>query len=259
MIQPICIRSIVSSVLLLAGLTAASSISATIIQYGPGDNLYAWKEEKQTYDDLSVTPNIKGVGGAGRYPIGTTIITNNGNTRLDWANRTYAEAGSALHQTPLHQIRGNLSKNNDNYNDVDLFEIWIEDPSVFKAYTAQTNNETRVTNPQLFLFDGDGYGIYASDNAPFNSGLPFSQAIIDASVVDTLTNPGLFGSLTAGVYLIGISRHDVYPRYEDPVTGNNRRIFNPNNRYHMFVKSQADPNGVVLPITWYPIGQVTYP
>lgn len=181
------------------------------------------------------------MGGAGRYPIGTTIITNNGNTRLDWANRTYAEAGSALHQTPLHQIRGNLSKNNRNYNDVDLFEIWIEDPSVFKAYTKQTNNETRVANPQLFLFDGDGHGVYASDNAPFNSGLHLSQAIIDASVVDTLTNPDLFGSLTSGLYLLGISRHDVHPRYKDG--NNNRRIFNPNNRYNMFVRSQADPNG----------------
>lgn len=197
------------------------------------------------------------MGGAGRYPIGTTIITNNGNTRLDWANRTYAEAGSALHQTPLHQIRGNLSKNNRNYNDVDLFEIWIEDPSVFKAYTKQTNNETRVANPQLFLFDGDGHGVYASDNAPFNSGLHLSQAIIDASVVDTLTNPDLFGSLTSGLYLLVspdmMSTHGIRMAI---ITGGFLTL---TIDIICLLGRKRILMGMVLPITLCPSGQVAYP
>lgn len=235
--QPSLIRALTSSVLLLAGLIAATTTSATVIHYGPGDSLAAWKEEKQNYSDLSVIPNILGVGGAGRFPIGTTIINNNGGIRLDWANRTYAEAGSALHQTRLNQIRGFLRKNNNKFNDVDLFEIWIEDPSEFKAYTVQTAKETRVTDPQLFLFDGLGHGIFANDNDPLGgTGVNQFQAIIDASLRST-------ADLTSGLFLLGISRNDLDPRYTDPDRGNPRQIFNEANPSNRFVNNHATRDG----------------
>ncbi len=224
------IRSVISSVVLLAGLTATATTSATVIHYGPGDSLNAWKEEKQTYD----APGIQGVGGAGRYPIGTLITTNSGDTRLDWANRTYAEAGSALHQTPLNQIRGNLAKGN--YKDVDLYEIWIDDLSLFKAYTVQTADQTRVADPQLFLFDGLGHGIFANDNDPLGTGVNALQAIIDASLRSV-------ENLTSGLYLLGISRDDVDPRYTDPDTGQQRQIFNEQNPYNRFVNDHASRDG----------------
>jgi hypothetical protein len=79
--------------------------------------------------------------------------------------------------------------------DVDLYLIRITDPATFSALV-----ESGDDDPQVFLFDAEGFGIAGDDDqsfASFNAGLPQG-------------NP-LYASRPAGLYLLGVSIFDVNP------------------------------------------------
>lgn len=59
---------------------------------------------------------------------------------------------------PLLEIRGSLI---DGF-DVDMFRIWITAPSSFLAQTLES--PFFVSDPQLFLFDSSGAGVYMNDD-----------------------------------------------------------------------------------------------
>jgi hypothetical protein len=146
-----------------------------------------------------------------------------------------------IHATVIHYSFGDsLTARN---KDVDLYGIWINDPFVFKSHTVQDKYWTQATDPQLFLFDDNGDGIDASDSTPFESSLNISQSIIDASVVDALTDPDLFGGLTASLYLLGISWSDLNTKYTNPDDANETQSFNTRGLYTVLGNSHFDPNG----------------
>ena len=91
----------------------------------------------------------------------------------------------------LDTIFGDLTE----FEDVDLYRIYIPDPLLFSAYTVE--DVFNVPDPKLFLFTEAGRGVYAVDDdngtqARFPLGDPF-------------------GLLTAGNYLLGISRFGFHP------------------------------------------------
>lgn len=116
------------------------------------------------------------------------------------AAAVWVEAGDAG-QTPasaqggpsvvLDAIFGDLTA----FEDIDLYRIYIPDPLLFSAYTVE--DVFNVPDPKLFLFTEIGRGIYAVDD---DNG---TQARFPAG--DPL------GLLTAGNYLLGISRFGFRP------------------------------------------------
>lgn len=85
-----------------------------------------------------------------------------------------------------------------NISDPDLFEIRIDGTSPFSATTL--GEPSNIFNPQLFLFDASGYGVYANDDAfSFTTGALISPDFIPA--------PGL--------YYIGIAPYGVVARSGD--------------------------------------------
>lgn len=81
--------------------------------------------------------------------------------------------------TTLDSITGSLSDNND----VDLFQITLTGGKTFSATTeAKTDFD-----PQLFLFDEDGFGVYARDDTPTSV-----QPTLPANHPLTPTDPGVY-------------------------------------------------------------------
>jgi hypothetical protein len=79
--------------------------------------------------------------------------------------------------------------------DVDLYLIRITDPATFSALV-----ESGDDDPQVFLFDAQGFGIAGDDDqgfASFNSSLPQGNS--------------LYASRPAGLYLLGVSVFDADP------------------------------------------------
>lgn len=76
-------------------------------------------------------------------------------------------------------IFGSLSNPDpfDSAFDVDLYQIFISDPLEFSASTANSPG-VNVSDPQLFLFDSDGHGVYMNDDD--ESGLNGSQSSLPA-------------------------------------------------------------------------------
>lgn len=88
-------------------------------------------------DSLVQVSSYFEVGDAGNLPTSAQAVT-----------------GSGI----ISDIYGTLSSNND----VDMFKIYIYDPSNF--YASTINDNTTVYDTQLFLFDENGYGVLGNDD-----------------------------------------------------------------------------------------------
>jgi hypothetical protein len=121
---------------------------------------------------------------------------------------TYAEIGDAGQTldtatiadtqpgTALDAIVGTLTANN-----ADLFQIYISDPATFSANTLFTTPGVNNFNTSLFLFNLEGFGVYANDDATGSqSALPAGNAL---------------SPTTAGLYYIAISGSGFSPVSED--------------------------------------------
>lgn len=108
----------------------------------------------------------------------------NGNAGQTLADAQVIPGGSAR----LSSINGTLSSNND----VDLYQINVTDGTSFSASTVGGTN----LDTQLFLFDANGIGVLANDQAS-NS----AQSTLSAN------------SLNPGTYFLAISNYD-----NDPVS-----------------------------------------
>ncbi|MEQ8755342.1 MAG: DVUA0089 family protein [Coleofasciculus sp. G1-WW12-02] len=93
---------------------------------------------------------------------------------------------------PLTTISGNFSRPTD----VDLFQIYLNGGGTFSATTVGGT----TLDTQLFLFDGNGLGVYANDDTTGN--------------ITQSTLPGGNGltPTTAGIYYLAVSRYDNDPR-----------------------------------------------
>jgi hypothetical protein len=112
------------------------------------------------------------------------------------AGRTLATANvMPVTSGTLDFIFGNLSAPDpfDSALDVDLYRIYIVDPLNFSAQTVSAPG-LNVSDPQLFLFNDVGNGVYMNDDD--ESGLNGSQSLLPAG------HP--FGPITAGYYYLGI-------------------------------------------------------
>jgi hypothetical protein len=92
---------------------------------------------------------------------------------------------------PLDTIFGDLSDPDPAFSavDVDLYLIRIVDPLNFSAGTVDAPG-FYVSDPQLFLFDEMGFGIYMNDDD--ESGLSGSQSLLPAGHPSGPTVPGLY-------------------------------------------------------------------
>lgn len=90
----------------------------------------------------------------------------------------------------LTAIQGTLEDPNsaEHYLDIDLFRIFIGDATAFSAMTVDAS--TNVSDPQLFLFDASGNGVFMNDDDGING----SQSALGALP---------FG-FSAGLYYLGI-------------------------------------------------------
>ena len=95
---------------------------------------------------------------------------------------------------PLDTITGRVGTGSD------MFKIQLNSASLF---TATAFGTTTPFNPQLFLFDSTGAGLFANDNAPANASNAEIQTV-----------------LQAGMYFLGISKSD-----RDPLNNAGQEIF----------------------------------
>jgi hypothetical protein len=112
---------------------------------------------------------------------------------------------------PLTAILGNLSAPDpfDALLDVDMFRIYISDPGAFSASTVNSPG-LLVDDPQLFLFNSAGIGVFMNDDDP--SGLNGAQSAL---------GPLPLGFLQ-GVYVLAIGWWD-----NEPVSAIDDLIFDP--------------------------------
>lgn len=100
---------------------------------------------------------------------------------------------------PLNMIVGSLS------GDVDLFKLFLEGGQTFSATTLTVENLTELPgeifagipseileDPQLFLFNADGIGVYGNDDTSFST-----QAVLPSG--------GMFSPTNSGFYYLAIS------------------------------------------------------
>jgi hypothetical protein len=109
------------------------------------------------------------------------------------AGRLPATAQTAIGTGPLDVILGNL----ESLTEADMFLIWIVDPLVFSAITVDTG--FNVNDPQIFLFDNAGLGVYMNDDYAGGGGqsqLPAGHAL---------------GPARAGLYYLAIGWWDNEP------------------------------------------------
>lgn len=93
---------------------------------------------------------------------------------------------------PLRNIYGTISTNDD----VDLYKIFISNPTTFSAAVTSTSGQF---DSVLALFNSGGYGLYANDDARYedrNAGLPAGS---------------LLGPQAAGWYYLAIFGLDTTP------------------------------------------------
>jgi hypothetical protein len=129
---------------------------------------------------------LLGGAAADRCRAQTTIWTESGD-----AGQTLSTYQKVVGTGSLTAITGSIS----GANDVDIFSIYIADPSTFSATTA--TNAGSLNDTQLFLFKLDGTGILANDDSggTLKSTLPAGDSRLTG--------------LIAGTYLIGISAFDL--------------------------------------------------
>lgn len=118
------------------------------------------------------------------------------------AGRDLATANVTDVAGTLDAILGNLAAAdpNDSAFDVDLYRIYILDPVAFSASTVNSPG-VNVSDPQLFLFNAGGLGVYMNDDD--ESGLNGSQSLLPAGHAA--------GPLTSGFYYLGIGWWDNEP------------------------------------------------
>jgi hypothetical protein len=104
---------------------------------------------------------------------------------------------------PLTQINGALVGSGSPR--VDMFAISISAPAGFSATTVGTSGT--LVDPQLFLFDSLGQGVYANDDS-------------GGTLQPTLPLPAGTGPTTPGIYYLAISSFD-----NDPQDALNQLIF----------------------------------
>jgi len=126
-----------------------------------------------------------------------TALTATALAQVDWTEQgdagdlpETAQATGTDTNTPLSSISGALDA-----NDVDMFAIYIADPSAFRA---ETNTTTTNFDSQLWLFDVNGNGIVHDDDSA--GGL--RSRITNAN--NCIPGPG--------IYYIAISRFNRDPR-----------------------------------------------
>lgn len=93
-----------------------------------------------------------------------TALTATALAQVDWTEQgdagdlpETAQATGTDTNTPLSSISGALAA-----DDVDMFAIYIADPSAFRA---ETNTATTTFDSQLWLFDVNGNGIVHDDDS----------------------------------------------------------------------------------------------
>src|SRR5262245_33047576 len=88
-------------------------------------------------------------------------------TEVGDAGQTVGTAQTTVGAGFLDEIRGTIGSPGPT-GDVDLFVIFISNPSGFSATTVGTPGT--LANTQLFLFDVNGRGVYANDDASAATG-----------------------------------------------------------------------------------------
>ncbi|MDX2213928.1 MAG: DVUA0089 family protein [Oculatellaceae cyanobacterium bins.114] len=115
---------------------------------------------------------------------------------------TAMDVTSALGNIRLDSIVGSINQR------ADLYKIYIGWDEIFLATTAN-QQLTLYPDTQLFLFDENGYGLYANDDtSPDDWGRYNPNTNRSTIRVDPRLSSGI---LTAGVYYLGISGYDVDP------------------------------------------------
>lgn len=105
-----------------------------------------------------------------------------------------ASAQSTLPGGNITSITGELGFDLDTQLwDIDLFEILIGSPTLFSARTQSDDDNIFISDPMLFLFSLDGFGLMRNDDA-------------DGSTLQSLLSAGDAGAPTSpGRYLLGIA------------------------------------------------------
>jgi uncharacterized Zn-binding protein involved in type VI secretion len=126
-----------------------------------------------------------------------TALTATALAQVDWTEQgdagdlpETAQATGTDTNTPLSSISGALAA-----DDVDMFAIYIADPSAFQA---ETNTTTTDFDSQLWLFDVNGNGIVHDDDSAGN----YRSRITNAN--NCIPGPG--------IYYIAISSYNRDPR-----------------------------------------------
>lgn len=109
----------------------------------------------------------------------------------------------------LQEITGAFSftttgseRNTVNVSNPDLFEIMIDGSAPFSATTF--GQDSNLYDPQLFLFNVAGYGVYANDDA--------SEFTTQALIAPTT-------AVAPGLYYLGIATYGVVPRSGSGASG----------------------------------------
>lgn len=119
-------------------------------------------------------------------------ITENGDAGQTLDTAQQIPSGAAT----LDSIVGTISSPQE----ADLFSFFIHDPAAFSA-TAVGGVSDVFLDPQLFLFNSNGNGVYANDDGT------------EGSLASTLPAGNQFSPTQPGVYFLGISDFD-----NDPVS-----------------------------------------
>lgn len=128
---------------------------------------------------------------------------------LSAAPTLYTERGDAGALTPqltkgsaLLGIRGSLST----LEDVDLFQIRILEPLNFLLFTLSSPLSLTVDDPQLFLFNQQGRGVYSNDD------YPNACALLDDPGPTCATQSGFsIPPFATGIYWLAITRANIEP------------------------------------------------
>ena len=136
-------------------------------------------------------------------------ISENGDAGQTLDTAQQIPSGAAT----LNSIVGTISSPEE----ADLFSFFIQDPAAFSATTVGGVPNNSLVDTQLFLFNSDGNGVYANDDA------------LEGSFASTLPAGNQFSPTQPGVYFLGISAYDndpvsaggeIFPEGEpDPFTG----------------------------------------
>lgn len=191
--------------------------------------------------DLKLNPDHLKKMGVSMSLLTLSLLVNPAHA-VDWTE--VGDAGQLLStaQQPkgddrLRNIYGTISTNND----VDLYKLYISNPTTFSAAVSSTSGNL---DSALVLFNEGGYALYGNDDAMLgsrNAGLPAGNA---------------HGPQAAGWYHLA-----VIPLGTPPVSGNS---FTPD--HYMFpnvsspytqILTPTGPGGASLLTGWAPLGDGT--